>query len=202
MRAVRTGIFVAFVAICGAAEAQHSLTYSQISVNPGTIVTIAGQQFVAVQVPMRQFSVDSRYAVRFLSPVGQDGDVFAFLITQHSSAALPSTNATIDGFPALIQVSDGRNYAITTEIDLVTFEVTNVFRAIGSATATVQVKVGDTLVSFFDSLENTDHEVDLGPNEYRATGQALYGKYTDPLPLLGPQGLDKWIDYIRIIPLN
>ena len=202
MRAVRASTFVALIVSGAAAHAQHSLTYSQISVAPGAVVTISGQQFVAVQVPMRQFTADSRYAVRFLTPRGDDGEVFAILTTQHSSAALSSPNATIDGFPALIQVNDGRNYAITTEIDFVTFETTNVFRAVGTASTIVQVKVGDTLVSFYDSLENTDHEVDLGQNEYRATSQAAYGKYTDPLALLGPQGLDKWIDYIRIIPLN
>jgi hypothetical protein len=204
MKTIQLGSLVTLVLLCGAAYAvpPHSLTYSQVSVAPGTQVTIGGEQFIAVQVPMRQFTVDSHYAVRFLTPMGQDGSVFAFLTTTHSTDPLPSTNATIDGFPALIQVIDGRTYSISTELDPNTFEPTNMFRAVAGATVTVQIKVGDTLLSFFDGLNKTDHEVDLGLNEYRATGQAAYGKYLDPVALMGAQGLDKWVDYIRVIPLN
>jgi hypothetical protein len=204
MKAVQISTLVMLGMVCGTVYAQppHAVTYSQVSVAPGTQVTINGEQYVAVQVPVRQFTVDSRYAVRFLEPVQPDGSVFAFLSTQHSTDPLPSTNATIDGFPALIQVNDGRTYAIVTTTDPITFENTNVLRVSGTATVTVQVKLGDTLLSGFESLSKIDHEADLGPNEYRGTAQAAYGKYTDPLSLLGVNGLDKWVDYIRIIPLN
>jgi hypothetical protein len=207
MKTVQIGTLVALIGFCTAAHATpHSLTYSQVSVAPGTIVNIGGQQFVAVQVPMRQFTTDKRYAVRFLSSLLSDVDgdfVFANLSTQHSDDLLQNSNATIDTFPARIEVSDGRTYSINTVFDTLTFDTTNRLQVEGNAITTVQVKVGDTLVQFFTVLSQTDQDVDLGQNQYRGTGLATYGKYVDPVGLISQaNGLDKWIDYIRIIPLN
>lgn len=206
MKAFQILTLVTSVAFCGAAyAAPHSLTYSQVSVAPGTIVVIGGQQFVAVQVPMRQFTTDKRYAVRFLSPLESSpgiGDfVFASLITAHSDDLLQNSNATIDTFPARIEVSDGRSYSIETDFQV--FPSTNRLLVQGNALASVQVKVGDALLTFFATLSQTDQDVVLGPGEYRGTGAATYGKYLDPVGLVGQaNGLDKWIDYIRVIPLN
>jgi hypothetical protein len=73
----------------------------------------------------------------------------------------------------------------------------------GTASATVQVKIGDTLLIFIGYLTQTDQDVDLGPDKYSGTPAATYGKYVDPVGLIGQaNGMDKWIDYIRVIPLN
>jgi hypothetical protein len=207
MKTMQIGTLVALIGFSTGVQATpHSITYSQVSVAPGTIVNIGGQQFVAVQVPMRQFTIDKRYAVRFLAPLFSDVDgdfVFANLSTSHSDDLLQNSNATIDTFPARIEVSDGRAYSINTVLDTVTFDTTNRLQVEADAFATVQVKVGDTLVHFFTTLSQTDQDVVLGQNQYRGTGLATYGKYVDPVGLIGQaNGLDKWIDYIRIIPLN
>jgi hypothetical protein len=177
-----------------------------VSVAPGTKVTIGGQQHVAVQIGVRQFTIDKRYAVRFLTHVSNEGPgdfVFATVNTQHSNDPLPNQNATIDGLPAHIEVQDGRSYSITTELDPQTFEPTNVLEVTGTALAIVTIKAGDTLIVLTGALSQTDQNATLGQNEYRGTGVATYGKYTDPLTLIGQaSGLDKWVDYIRVIPLN
>lgn len=207
MNAIRTCSLVCLVVFSSAAvAAPHSLTYSQVSVAPGTIVNIGGTQFVAVQVPVREFSTDKRYAVRWLSQLtteGEDSFVFADLITEHSTDPLENPNATIDGLPARIDVSDGRTYSVRTVTDFQTFNLTNRLQIEATATVQVQVKAGDTRMTLFLFLTQTDQDVELGVNEYRGTAQAAYGKYTDPLALIGQaSGLDKWIDYIRVIPLN
>jgi hypothetical protein len=208
MKTAGFAALVALFAFGGAAHAAppHSVTYSQISVAPGAIVNLAGKQFVAVQVPMRQFTVDKRYAVRFLSQLENTGAgnfVTAYLTTSHSTDPLLNPNAMIDTFPARIEVTDGRQYSIATGVDPQTFETTNRLQVTGTAIATVQIKVGDTLAVIVVNLTQTDQDTVLGPNEYRGTGVATYGKYTDPVALLSQaSGLDRWVDYIRIIPLN
>jgi hypothetical protein len=201
MRSAKAGVLVSLVAVCGAAQAgPHSVTYSQISVAPGTQVTIAGQPFVAAQLPMRQFTVDSRYAVRFLVPREATSGLFsASLETEHSTDPLPSTNATIDGFPAQIDIVDGRRYTLSGG-DLPTPSSTLLVQ--GQAYAFIRIKVGDTLVILYASLSQDDHVAELTSDIHRGTSQAAYGRYTDPVTLVGAQGLDKWVDYIRVIPLN
>ncbi len=206
--ALRTGSMVALLAACSAAYAQspHSLTYTQVSVAPGTKVTIQDMEMVAVQVPVRQFTTDKRYAVRFLSPLFSNGEedfVAADIYTQHSNAPLENANATIDGVPVRIDVLDGRTYGVHTGFDEMTFLTTNRLQVQSNATALVSAKLGDTLLTYFCSFYQTDHDVALGPNEYRGTAQAAYGRYTDPDNLTGQaNGLDKCIDYLRIIALN
>ncbi len=205
---IRTGILAAVLALCGTAYAQspHGLTYTQVSVAPGTKVTIQGMEMVSVQVPVRQFTMDKRYAVRFLAPLFSNGEeefVAADIYTQHSNAPLENANATIDGVPVRIDVLDGRTYGVHTGIDELTFLTTNRLQVESNATALVTAKLGDTLLTYYCSFYQTDHDVALGLNEYRGTAQAAYGRYTDPVNLISQaNGLDKCIDYLRIIALN
>jgi hypothetical protein len=178
-------------------------------VAPGTVVTINGESYVAVQVPARQFTLDKRYAVRFLTPLTSEDEmdfINAHLSTVHSTDALPAQNATIDGLPAQISVTDGRTYAVVSGVDYLAEPptVANRLEVDSYATATVQIKAGDTLMTLTAYLIKEDQNVALPENDqYRGTAVAAYGKYTDPVALLGQgSGLDKWIDYIRVIALN
>ena len=178
----------------------HSVTYTPTFVAPGTTVTIQGTQFVAVALGIREFTANNRYVVRFLSPLYESQYVSAVVEARHSTDPLPNPNATIDSFPAQIEVSDGRSYAVNTDFDPNTFELTNRLQVTASATLVVQVKVGDTLLIGTVSLTHLDQDDDLGANNYKANTSAKYGKYSDPTGLIN--GLDRWIDYVRVIPIN
>ena len=198
MTIIRAGTLVSLLAICGAAQAgPHSVTYSQVSVAPGTNVTIADQQFVAVQLGIREFTTDKRYAVRFLTPVQPGGFFAASLETQHSTDPLPNPNAMIDGLPARIEITDGRGYSLMSN-----GPSTSNLLVQGQAFAIVSIKAGDALLLIYAQLTKQDQDTELVTDIHRATSQAAYGRYTDPISLVGPTGLDKWVDYIRVIPLN
>jgi hypothetical protein len=199
MKSAKAVVMVSLLAACGAAyAAPHSISYSQISVNPGTKVTISGQEFVAAQVGVRQFTLDKRYAVRWLVPSEPFGFA-ASLQADHNPDPLDSPNATIDGFPAQIEVTDSRTYLLSGS-EIPTPQSSLLVQ--GQAFAFVRVQVGDTRLTFFATVTQDDQQADITTDIYRGTSQSAYGRYTDPVALIGTAGLDKWVDYIRVIPLN
>jgi hypothetical protein len=199
MKSIKVGTLVSMFAFCGAVQAgPHSVTYSQVSVAPGTKVTIAGNEFVAAQVGIRQFTANNRYAVRWLVP-SQPFGFAAALETEHNPAPLENPNATIDGFPAHIEIVDGRSYSLS-GAEIPTPSSTLLVQ--GQAFALVRIQVGDTRLIIYGNLTQIDQQAEITTDIYRGTSQSTYDRYTDLTTLVGPSGLDKWVDYIRVIPLN
>jgi len=199
MRSVKAGLLVSLVTVCAAAQAgPHTITHSKISVAPGTKVMIGGTEYVAAQVGIRQFTQNKIYAVRWLVPSEPFG-FSAVLQTEHNPDPLESSNAVIDGFPAQIDIVDGRTYSLSgTEIPT---PQSNLLVQ-GEAFAFVRIQVGDTRLTIYANVTQIDHEAAFTSDIYRATNHGSYGRYTDPVALVGQSGLDKWVDYVRIIPLN
>jgi hypothetical protein len=177
----------------------HSVTYTPAYAAPGTIVTIQGTDFVVVTIGIKEFTNDNRYFIRFLAPLIESEYVNAVVEARHSTDPLPNSNATISSFPAQIEVSDGRSYSVNTTFDS-SFDLTNRLQVIADATLTVQVKVGDTLLIGSVYFTHQDQDDDLGPGEYKAHPKAKYLRYGDPTNLI--TGLDRWVDYIAIVPQN
>jgi hypothetical protein len=192
-------LMVAWVGLSVASHAiaapVHTVTWTPQNVAPGTEVTIAGQRFVLVRVPVQNLGNTARYAVSFLAPIIQ-GALLATLTTQHSTDPIEDT-IQIDGFAAAVTVSDGREYAIAPNfpnLDKYDFTVT------AQAICVVLVKVGPTLLSFF-TLFQTEQQAstDIGetPN---AQPFAEWDAYVHPSAQV--KGCDRWIDYIRIRQLD
>lgn len=197
MRSAKAGVLVSLLAVCGAAQAgPHTITHTKISVAPGTKVMIAGTEYVAAQVGIRQFTQNKLYAVRWLVPSEPFGFA-AVLETEHNTDALDNPNATIDGFPAHIDVVDGRRYSLTGS-EVPTPQSTLLVE--GQAYGLVRIQVGDTRLVLYVSLSQIDHQTQFDTDIYRGTTHGSYGRYTDPVALIA--GLDKWVDYVRVIPLN
>lgn len=199
MRSAITQVLVSLLAFCGAAQAApHSVTHSKISVAPGTKVMIAGKEYVAAQVGIREFNANKLYAVRWLVPSEPFG-FSAVLQTEHNPDPLENPNATIDTFPARIEIVDGRTYSLS-GTELPTPQSNLLVQ--GEAFAFVRIQVGDTRLTIYANVNQIDHEAQFTSDIYRATNHGSYGRYTDPVALVGPSGLDKWVDYVRVIPLN
>lgn len=202
------GLSALLLVAAAASAAPHTITHSPISVAPGTNVSIGGTNFVLIQVPVRQFTVDKRYAVRFLTPaevdpLTQETVVFGFVDAEHNTDALTDQNATVDGFDASITVRDSRRYGVQSDVDFQTQQLTNRLKVHADALAIVRVKLGDTVLTFFADLSKLDQDADLGAGSFNGSAQSAWGRYVDPTGLITQgNGLDKWIDYIRIIPLN
>jgi len=186
-----------FISCLGAAHAApvHTVTWTPQNVAPGTEVTLGGQKFVLVRVPLRPFSGTQDYQVSFLAPVVQ-GFVAASLETQHSTDPVGDP-IQIDGFDASVLVSDGRSYNITPAPTPANPD--NKSFAVSVQTfCTAQVKVGAaTLLSFFHffgpAVQQPRTEIGETPN---ALPFADWDAYRHPNAQV--LACDKWIDYIRI----
>jgi hypothetical protein len=110
--------------------------------------------------------------------------------TTHTDASF-SSNITIDGLPGRIRILDTRSYAVTGLIG-----TASQFSVQSNATVTLDIKIGDTLVSLFAQLGDLETNANAGiKTDYRSFAQ--WAKYTD---LTGEiQALDDLIDRIRII---
>jgi len=176
----------------------HDLSYSKIVRNVDTVVTLAGVPHTMVAIPVRTLVSGNRYAIVFPAPKSS-GSTFGIVTTIHDPDPF-ATNITIDSFPAHVQVFDGLNYILSGGgLGGYNFLVT------GSATVTVSIDLGDTIVSISNSLEAKDAVTGLPILTSANTGSsanavpfAEYGKYVDKVSLIN--ALDAWIDYIRIIP--
>jgi hypothetical protein len=178
------------------AQSPHSITWTPRTETPGTQVTIAGTPFVLVRVPVRDLGGTSRYAVRFLARQIQGLSLIAQLITTHSAAPLRGS-IEIDGFSAEAGVVDGRTYTINNSvIDPTQYN----FRVDAQAICTVSVQVRRTLLvfsAFFTEVQQPETDIDTTPN---AVPFAEWENYVDPRQQV--RGCDRWIDYIRITPID
>jgi hypothetical protein len=199
------------LAVAGVASAAvpHTITHAPKNAAPGTKVTLGGQKFVVARVPVRRVGADKRYEVTFLAQLFGDAPnqvLFGGVTATHVTGALQGSNTTINGFPAIVTVSDSRSYEIVTIFDPQTFLPTNEFNAESQASVLVQVQLGnDTLLTFtFHSLFKVDDTDSLGApgpaSSYNAIPKATWNKYGDPTALVG--FLNQLIDYINIKALN
>jgi len=194
------GLLVAGLA---AAAPPHSITYEKKSAAPGTTLIISGNEFTVIRLPIRDFN-GTKYAITLPVP-SQDGIIFfGDVFTTHSTDPI-GANTTIDGFQALVTVSDHRFYSLSA--DFVT-PGTNVFEVNGFAQAIVRIQVGTMVLDlseFFLSpdplsspLAPPETNVNIGAG-FNAVSFAEWWKWTDPVTQVN--ALNLWIDYIRIIAL-
>jgi hypothetical protein len=103
----------------------------------------------------------------------------------------------IDGFNAEAVVVDGRIYTINNSFpDLTQYN----FAVDAQAICTVSVKVRQTLLifsTFFLAVQQPDTDIGTRPN---AVPFAQWDDYVDPTQQV--RGCDRWLDYIRITPVD
>ena len=106
----------------------------------------------------------------------------------------------IDSFPAYVQIFDSLSYSLTGD-----GLGGNDFIVYGSITISVSINLGSSVLTITDTLDLSDPDTGLPPLTSSSTGASLnavpnaeWRKYKDPVNLVNE--LDKWIDYVRIIP--
>ena len=188
------------IAVSANAAAPHSITYEKKSAQPGVTIFISGVEFKMIRIPIRDFS-GSKYLITL--PVrSQNSAIFGQVSTTHSTDPI-GANLQIDGFDALVQVTDGRSYRLEEDFS---DPGTNHFVVQGHATAIVRIQIGTMVVDlseFFESKDPLtgqppDTDVNIGAS-YNATSVAEWWKWTDPVTQVN--ALNLWIDYIRIYSL-
>lgn len=197
--AIRASLALCCMLCNSAAFAQaHTLSYLKVPRAVDTIVNFAGAPHTMVAIPVRTLVSGVRYAIMFPAPAVFTGYTFALVSTIHDPDVF-SSNITIDSFPAQVQVIDGLNYVLSSDgVGGYDFQVT------GSATVSVSIDLGDTIVSISNTLNAKDTVTglpiltDVNIPSANAVPFAQYGKYVDKVSLIN--ALDAWIDYIRIIP--
>jgi hypothetical protein len=194
----------AYLALCGllcngtAFADAHDLSYLKITRGAGTVVRFAGEPHTMVAIPVRELVLGSRYTIVFPAPAVFAGYTFALVSAIHNSDAFVP-NITIDSFPAQVHLSDGLNYTLVSDgLGGYDFQVT------GSATVSVSIDLGDTILSISNTLNAKDTVTglpiltDVNIPSTNAVPFAEYGKYLDKVTLVN--ALDAWIDYIRVVP--
>jgi hypothetical protein len=193
--------------IAGHADAApvHSVSWVQTSVSLGTPVPIAGRDFVLVRMPVADFGSSTRYVVEFLAdavPATDPPQFFAMLQTEHSNQSLVENGhnqlLTISGFPAAVQVSDGRIVDFSTD----QFSGLNFTSVDANAIGLVQIKVGSTVAVLYVSFTAVQQAEKQTKEDapYSASANANWNSMTDPTALVS--AVDKWIDYIRVVQVN
>jgi hypothetical protein len=175
------------------AAAVHLVTWVPRSAPPGTRVTIAGTPHELTRMPIRDLGGPNRYALSFLAsdPAGSFG--FASVLTRHTTDTIENP-ISIDGFDASVDVSDSRSYLIRSD------GAQNIFSVMAIGQCVVNIKVGKTLITLSTSLsaeQQPDTDIGTTPN---AVPFAAWDDYIHPTALVN--GCDRWLDYIRISPLN
>ena len=168
-----------------ASAAVHTISYAKNSVAVGTPVTLGGDDYVIVRIPFATFNL-AKYSI--IMPAPTEG--FVFVTTTHSDAAFTS-NITVDGLPARINLGDSRTYGVSGAIG-----VASTFSVAGDATATLDIKIGTTIVSIFASVGTNETNANAG-NAVDFRSFAQWAKYKDLTAQV--QVLNDLIDYVRII---
>jgi hypothetical protein len=171
----------------------HTMTYVERVEPLGTQVTLGGDTFDLVRIPVRLYS-GARYA--FIVPaIRFDPDFGSVALEAHHSNEPFTSNITIDSFPARATVEEVVNYTMSG--DFGTSGALDVGTYVG---LTVTIKLGNTLVSYFVPLDRyavqTSTEVGATHN---FVPYAEWAKYRDPIDLV--KALNNLLDYIRVIPL-
>lgn len=184
------------------AQAIHTVSFVHKAVDPGTVRTIGGKDFVLVRLPMADFGSADRYIVEFMAEIYDPGPPPSFLAnleTEHSNETLVDP-VLIDGFPANIRVSDSREYRFGTSFNFPGNSLTVNALVFGI----VRVKVGGTMITFqqpfFVEQQAETAAAPSAPYSGSPSGIAKWSSYVDPTAQV--TALDDWIDYIRILKVN
>jgi hypothetical protein len=146
---------------------------------------------------MKEFSNGNRYVVEYLATVLDIGPPISFISdvsTSHSNDIFTGSD-TVSGFPADIDVHDGRVYSYNANTG---FE--DGLSVEASVFGSVTMKVGDTLLSLSTFFAATQQPLTAVPTDFAAASWATWGTYVDPTTLV--TNFDKWIDYIRVLKIN
>jgi hypothetical protein len=176
----------------------HGVTWVRKAVAPGTVVSIGGKDFVLVRLPMKEFSNGNRYVVEYLADVIDPGPPVSFfsdISTVHSNDTILNP-VTVSGYPASLNVQDGRSYSYTDGTGL-----DDGLTVDSLAYGNVTMKVGDVMLSFgtfFTVPQQTLTAVPTGT--YASSSYAKWNQYVDPTSLVTQ--FDNWIDYIRVLKIN
>jgi hypothetical protein len=195
-----TALGLLLLCIAGTASAAnvHNVTWVRKAVAPGTIVSIGGQNFVLVRLPLKEFTNGNRYIVEYLEEAQDLGPPVTFnaqVSATHSTDALVNP-VTVSGYPANIAVQDLRqyNYADGTgfqdglEVDAWLF-------------ASVTLKVGDTALALGTFFSTTQQNLTSVPSGiFSSSSYANWNQYTDPTALV--THFDNWLDYVRVLKIN
>jgi hypothetical protein len=185
-----------------AAAPPHTITYTKKSAAPGTTIVVSGVEYTIVRLPLEDFN-GTKYAITF--PAESDSGVILGenVTTTHNTDPI-GANTLVDGFPALVTVSDSRSYSLATDF----FSGNNTFEAQGMAIGIARIQVGSMVIdlsaAFFtpDPLSNPlappETQVDIGTS-YNAVSAAEWWKWTDPVTQVN--ALDNLIDFVRIVAL-
>jgi hypothetical protein len=185
-----------------AAAPPHTITYTKKSAAPGDTIIVSGVEYTIVRLPLEDFN-GTKYAITF--PAESDGGVIFIesVSTTHSTDPF-GANTLVDGFPALITVSDGRSYSISSDF----VSGNNIFEAQGFAIGVARIQVGSMVIdlsaAFFtpdplsSPLSPPETQVDIGTS-YNAVSAAEWWKWTDPVTQVN--ALDNLIDFVRIVAL-
>jgi hypothetical protein len=177
------------------ADPIHTVTWKAKNVALGTEVTLAGQSFTLVRVPVKPFKGKQRYEVSFLaSVVEQFGYEYlsATLTTRHSTDPLGDL-IPIDGFDATVIISDGHFYSLLpspTNPNATSFSVT----AHTSCTVHVQLDA-ETILSFTPGFTTVQQRPTVIGEPPDALPVAEWDAYDHPNAHI--RACDNWIDYIN-----
>jgi hypothetical protein len=188
--------WLALAVLGGSASAQgvHNITWTRQAVEPGRVVTLGSQNFVLVRLPMREFSNGNKYVVEYLAPVvdlGPPVSVISQITTSHSNETITNP-VTISGFPASIQVLDGRTYSYNANTGF-----GDGLSVDANVTGLVTIDVGDTMLTLFTFFSVEQQPLTAVPTDFAASSWATWGTYTDPIALVN--NLDNWVDFIRVL---
>jgi len=186
------------------ALAQHSFSYDQRIRSPGTTVTINGAPFKIVTVPVIEVGTEQRYALTYAAQQNSSGFLSgsgASFLHQGdipTNPNFPLIDLTISGFPAKLSLTDTLTFRSNSN-----GAGGRTFRAArNTGFLVVYVDIGDTVVSILvlgiGASSSVIHDIDVGP-DLNFAQYATWGEYIDDPAILA--GVDKWIDYIRLVPL-
>jgi hypothetical protein len=174
-----------------AAADPHTPTWAPRTAAPGTAITIAGTPLIAVRIPVEDLGpAAGRYAVSFLAP-NAGGTVRALVATVHSNEPLVDP-IQIDGFDAILGLSDARSYG------LVGPPGNRAFSVLAQVTCGVHIKLGATLVSVAVGLH-----VEQQSSVHDTLNLVPHAEWADWVhPTAQVNGCDRWLDYVRVIKLG
>lgn len=197
MQLVRAlGLALLFAAGVAGAANVHNVTWVRKAVAPGTEVTLGGQTFVLVRLPMKEFTNNNRYVVEYLVPEFLPSPPIVAstqLSTVHSDIQLTDT-VDVSGYPANISVVDGRSYDYNANLGF-----DDGLKVEASVVGTVTIKVGDTVLSLSAFFTAEQQALTAVPSPFAASSWATW-QYPDPTTLVA--SFDNWVDFVRVLRVN
>lgn len=170
----------------------HTPTWTPKTAAPGTTITIAGRELVAVRMPVKDLGpAAGRYAVSFLAPINA-GTVVATVFSQHYTDPLVDP-IQIDGFDATPTLVDARTYTLIGPDNFRAFSVT------AQASCGVNLKLGSTLVTIAVVGFNVEQQSSVH-DTFNLVPHAEWADWVHPTAQVN--GCDRWLDYVRVNQLS